>query len=269
MPTANALETLSYTLSGVCGPPVAGLLIAVLGAPDVLAIDAVSYAAFALALSRIPWHSGEPSLESTSARKTEVRLRDAFQFLGTNQILLSTTLMYMTFNVGLGFLAVWLPVLSDHLGGGAEVYGLFLAAMAVGEVGGALLAGSVEFPLSLGTLIALAQILASVSILLILLARQTAFGVLPALVLLGFFSSPLTIWAQTLRMQIIPEALRGRTFALLRTLMQGTGPLASALAGVLLPVLGLAAMIGSSALLIGMPGLAGMRVKALRRRSES
>jgi predicted MFS family arabinose efflux permease len=268
MATANALETLSYTLSGVCGPPIAGLLIAGLSAPDVLAIDALSYAAFALALLRIPEKSGEPSTESASTGRRDVRLGDAIQLLRTNQILLSTTLMYMTFNVGLGFLAVWLPVLSVHLGGGPKVYGVCLGAVAVGEVGGAFLAGSIEFPFSLGRLITVAQMLGGVSVLLVLLAGQSVFEVLPALALLGLFSSPLTIWAQTLRMQIIPEALRGRTFALLRTLMQGTGPLASALAGVLLPVLGLAAMMGSSALLIGVPGLVGMRVKVLQRGTE-
>jgi MFS family permease len=269
MAAANALETLSYTLSGVCGPPIAGLLIAGLGAPEVLAIDAISYAAFALALLSIPQHEGKPSLESVSAGRPSVQLRDAFQLLRTNKVLLSTTLMYMTFNVGLGFLVVWLPVLSDQLGGGPKVYGLCLGAMSVGEVGGAFLAGSIEFPLSLGKLIALAQTLAGVSVLFVLLAGRTLFWILPALALLGLFSSPLTIWAQTLRMQIIPETLRGRTFALLRTLMQGTGPLASALAGVLLPVLGLSAMVGSSALLIGAPGLVGMRVKALQHGSKA
>jgi MFS family permease len=84
------------------------------------------------------------------------------------------------------------------------------------------------------------------------------------LALLGFFSAPLTIWAQTLRMQIIPEQLRGRAFALLRTLMQSTGPLASGGAGVLLLVLGIPAMIGLSALLVGLPGMFGFAIKQLR-----
>ncbi len=48
---------------------------------------------------------------------------------------------------------------------------------------------------------------------------------LVSLTLFGLFSAPLTIWAQTLRMQIIPESLRGRTFALLRTLMQSANPI--------------------------------------------
>lgn len=262
--SANALETLSYTLSGVCGPPLAGLLIGWLGAPSVLAIDALTYVAFALALSRIPAHLGRPAPQSFVVGEPRARISDAFQLVRSNRVLLSTTLMYMTFNVGLGFLAVWLPVLSDRMGGGSEVYGLCLATMAVGEIGGALLAGSIELPLSLGTLICLAQALSGASLLL-LLAGPQLWWTLPGLALLGVFSAPLTIWAQTLRMRIIPEALRGRTFALLRTLMQGTGPLASALAGVLLPALGLFAMIGASALLVGTPGLLGSQAPALRQ----
>ena len=261
--TANALETLSYTLSGACGPLLAGLLIARFGAPNVLALDALSYAAFALALTRIPARVGLVAPQRVAAGKQRARMRDAFRLVRSNRVLLATTLMYMTFNVGLGFLAVWLPVVADHTGGGPAVYGLCLGAMAIGEVGGALLAGSIEFPLALGTLICLAQMLSGAALLLLLVGSQL-WWVLAGLALLGMFSAPLTIWAQTLRMRIIPEELRGRTFALLRTLMQGTGPLASALAGVLLPALGLAAMMGASALLIGVPGIVGTQVKALR-----
>jgi len=65
-------------------------------------------------------------------------------------------------------------------------------------------------------------------------------------------------------MQIIPEQLRGRAFALLRTLMQSSGPLASGGAGVLLPVLGIPAMICLSAALVGVPGVFGAGVKQLR-----
>jgi hypothetical protein len=65
-------------------------------------------------------------------------------------------------------------------------------------------------------------------------------------------------------MRIIPEALRGRAFALLRTIMQGGRPLWALAAGYLLPLLGVSAMIGLSALLAGAPGVAGSRVRALR-----
>jgi len=140
---------------------------------------------------------------------------------------------------------------------------MLLGALALGEVVSAFLAGSVFLPLSLGTLICLAQALSGAALSIVLFGRK-AWIVGAGLALFGAFSAPLTIWAQTLRMQIIPERLRGRTFALLRMLMQSGNPIGGTIAGVLLPVLGIPALIGLSALVIGLPGLLGYRVKALR-----
>jgi MFS family permease len=191
-------------------------------------------------------------------------LSDAFRLLTGNKILLSTTLMFMAYNLGFGAMSVWLPIFADQiLQGGPELYGILWGFLAAGEVISSILAGSLAFGLSLGLLICLAQFLSGLALLLLFGGRGSSWALL-SLSLLGFFSAPLTIWAQTLRMQIIPEPLRGRTFALLRTLMQGTGPMGGILAGLLLPGLGLSAMIILSALLISLPGLAGYSVKALR-----
>lgn len=264
--TANALETLSYTLSGVVGPPVAGLLIARFGAPSVLVIDALSYFTFALSLTRV--HARVEHISPAQGGVKTYRLKDAVSLLLKNKVLLSTTLMFMIFNMGEGFLFVWLPVFSDQvLGGGPELYGVLLGVLASGEVAGSVLAGSLVLPLSLGTLICLAQVLSGVSLVLLLLGPNTWWTIV-GLAFLGLFSAPLTIWAQTLRMQIIPEQLRGRTFALLRTLMQSSGPLASGVAGELLVVLGIPTMIGFSAILVGVPGLFGFGVKQLRQPAE-
>lgn len=149
------------------------------------------------------------------------------------------------------------------LRGGPDLYGLLLGALAGGEVIGSLLAGSLVFPLSLSLLICLAQVLSGASLVLLLLLPGI-WGAVVGLILLGLFSAPLTIWAQTLRMQIIPERLRGRAFALLRTLMQSSGPLASGGAGALLLVVGIPAMIGLSAALVELPGLFGATIKQLR-----
>jgi MFS family permease len=48
--TANAMETMSYAIGGLAGPALAGLLIGVFGASNVLLLDAASYGAFALCL---------------------------------------------------------------------------------------------------------------------------------------------------------------------------------------------------------------------------
>ena len=261
LPTANALEMLSFTLGGVIGPIVAGALIAWVGAPNVVIVDAISYFAFALALSRTRLRvPPDPNSQAGAAP----HLGHAVQLLLTQKVLLSTTLMFMAANIGAGAMGVWLPVLCDRvLGGGAALYGLLLGVLALGEVASTLLAGGVALPLSLGTLICLAQALSGAALSIVLIGRG-AWVVGAGLALFGAFSAPLTIWAQTLRMRIIPERLRGRAFALLRMLMQSGNPIGGTIAGLLLPGLGITALIGLSAIVVGLPGLLGYRVKALR-----
>ncbi len=266
--TANSLETLAFTVSGVVGPPIAGLLILQFGAPNVMIIDAISYAVFVLAMTKVvlPPRPGAVAdiAKAAAAARQPYRMRDVLRLVMSSRILLSITLMFMAFNVGEGFLSVWLPILSTtFFSGGAGLYGLLLGLLALGEIAGAVIGGSLTASrFSLGRLICVTQVLSGASVGLLLIGRNIWITV-TGLVLLGMFSSPLTIWAQTLRMKIIPERMRGRTFALLRTLMQGSSPSGSVIAGYLLPSIGLLMTIVLSAGLIGIPGVAGLGVKQL------
>ena len=180
-----------------------------------------------------------------------------------NPILLSTTLMFMAANLGLGAIFVWLPIFADRiLGGGPELYGTLLGFIAAGEVVSAMAVGAITLPLALGALIVTTQALAGLSVLLLLGKTTMLAG--SGLVAFGLFSAPMTIWAQTLRMKIIPAAQRGRTFALLRMMIQSTNLLGGIVAGFVLPVIGMTAMIAVSALVITVPALLGGRVRALR-----
>jgi MFS family permease len=260
--TANALEVLSYTVGGVIGPPLAGLLIGWVAAPTVVLLDALSYVLFALALASVRVED-EHKEAATATDGRRYGFGDAVRLLFQSPVLRATTFMFMALNIGNGMLTVWLPVLTDRdLDGGAGLYGLLLGLLALGEVAGALVAGGLVLPLALGALICLAQALSGASLLLVQVPSVWAAGA--GMLLYGAFSAPLTIWAQTLRMAIIPERLRGRSFALLRTIMQGGNPIGGALAGLLLPLLGIPAMIALSAALVGGPGLLGARSADLR-----
>jgi len=187
----------------------------------------------------------------------------------TNRILLSTTFMFMAYNIGGGAFNVMLPLIAAQtLGGGPELYGILLGFRAVGEVASSLAAGSLVLPLTLGVLICLSQFLAGASLTLFLLPGSMVAAVL-GVTLFGVFSAPLTIWAQTLRMKIIPPALRGRTFALLRMLMQSGNPIGGAIGGAILPIIGIPMTIALAALFAGVPGLIGLRVNALRNAGGS
>jgi MFS family permease len=283
--TANALENLSFTLGGVAGPPLAGWLIGLVGAPNVVLLDAASYLVFAAAL----WRIGRSQLPATvqnqvgeaSASGRQVTPADqsaagvdsagmatAIRLLLREPVLRRTTLMFMAANMGLGGAFVWLPILADTvLAGGPELYGLLLGALAAGEVVSSLVVGGLNWRWSLMILIAVAQTLSGAALALLIGAREpwAAAGVLA---LFGALIAPLTIWAQTLRMRLIPEPMRGRAFALLRTLMQGTGPLGGMLAGWGLPVLGLPLVVALSAVVIGGPGVWGVGVEVSGRRVE-
>lgn len=257
--TANAMETLSYTLSGVIGPPLAGLLIVLIGTMNVVILDALSYLVFAFILAGL---SVTAKVPAPRTQPDSFHIRDAARLMVSNKVILSTTVMFMFANIGLGIMTVYLPLLSDSISpGNARVYGILLGAMALGEVISAGLAGSLVSQMGLGLRIALAQTLSGAA--LVFLAGPGSGFVGGGLFLLGFFSAPLTIWAQTLRMQVIPAEMRGRVFALLRTLMQGSTPLGGALAGFMLPLVGIPLMVIVSAFIVGLPGLAGTQVREL------
>jgi hypothetical protein len=101
--------------------------------------------------------------------------------------------------------------------------------------------------------------------LLLVVVLPGAAGAGLGLLLFGAASAPLTIWAQTLRMAIVPERLRGRAFALMRTIMQGGRPIGAGLAGPLVPLLGVPLTVAAAAGVIGGAGAVGLTLPSLRR----
>ncbi|WP_157252660.1 MFS transporter [Nonomuraea typhae] len=223
---ANALESLSFSLAGVIGPALGGVLIGAVGSELVLALDAVSYLLFALAALAVrrPLLPAPRAVAGRATGWAKVVLRDRF--------LVVTTLAFMAFNVAEGMLLVAAPWLAKTQLGGARDLGVLLAALAAGELAGAAVAGA-RSPRRPVRAIAVAQLLASLGFLA-LLATPSTLGVAAGFLVIGLFSAPMTVWAQSVRMSRLPAAVRGRGFALLRTLMQATPPLGAAAATPLL-----------------------------------
>lgn len=250
--SANALESLSFSVAGVVGPAAAGLLVGVIGAPAVLAIDSVTFVIFAVALARIRRPLDRPRPESDDEPATKrPSLRTAFR----DPVIIATTVAFMAFNVAEGMLLVGAPWLAKTtLAGGAAALGLLLALLATGEIIGAMAAGAIRLRRSPVRTIGAVQVLAAAGYLSLLLAPNL-FVLGAGFLIVGLLSAPMTVWAQSLRMRRIPAALHGRTFAVLRTLMQGTLPLGSVLAAPLIATdrIGAAAIVMT--LIAGVPGM--------------
>ena len=255
---ANALESVTFFLSSVVGAAAAGVLIAAVGGANALWIDGASYAIFAVALVRIgPLGAADDESPARLARP----IRDALRFVAATPIVLATTLMFMSVNVGSGAIEVIVPVYVRHtLHAGPGTYGALLSVAAAAGLVGAIAGGSVR-RVPLGRAIALCEI-----------AGGGAYaglagkpGIVPAFVLFAAAAlclGPLTVWAQTIRMRLIPPSMRGTVFGVLRTSMQGTLPLGALLAPVLLRG-GIAAAGLAVAGLIAVPAAAALAAGAL------
>ncbi|MGZ8781947.1 MAG: MFS transporter [Gaiellaceae bacterium] len=254
---ANAMESLSFMLGSVLGPAVGGALLAVVDGPYVLALDALTYLVFAAALV-----AAGPIRSETAAPAGARGLRPALRFILGTPFILVTTLMFMLVNVGEGLVAVLLPVFVGEIGAGASAYGAMLALAAGAGLLGAALAGSVGRRISYGRAIAASAACAGLA-----LAPLAAEPSLPlafaAVAGSWFFLGPLTVWAQTVRMRLIPPELRGRVFGVLRTSMQGTLPLGGGLAPPVVATGGVSLGFALATLVIGVPGLVGLALPAL------
>lgn len=262
--TANALESISWSLGDIIGRAAAGLLIGVIGAPNVLILDVFTYLIFVfnLILMRIPKTEVQSQTASNSASENSVKLRDGFKFLLTNRLIFAITLAFLILNIGAGSLGVILPLYADKvLLAGATGFGILTASISAGQLLSSLLAGGVQWRFPLGHSIAVAVVLTGVSFGLLLITPDLILASI-ALFGFGFFIAPCNIWAQTIRMRLIPEELRGRVFSILRTVIRSTLPLSSSLFGLVMPLIGIMSAVGLAALLIASPGIVALITQA-------
>jgi MFS family permease len=268
--TANAMESLSFSLSGLIGPAVAGLVIAGFGAPVVLALDAITYFVFVACLllmregrGLVRDQGGAP--RAPGAPPVSRGLGPAVRFILGAPAIVAITLFYMSVNIAGGIVTVVIPLyVRDILHGGPETFGLLLSVLTAGDLVGLLVVGAVSWRWPLGRSIAWA-LFTSGLVLLLWLLRPPVIALGAILFVWGSLSSSLTPWAQTIRMRLIPPEMRGRVFALLRTSMQSTRPIGAVVAGILLARGDLTVAIVAVALLFGVPGFIGLWLPALGR----
>ena len=250
---ANALEGASFGLSSIAGALLAGLTIPIIGPVPLVIADACTYALFALLLGSVSMPSHVHAETEPTAPQTG--LLPVLRLVLRHRWLRELTIMFALANVGEGALLVFLPNRAIQIGLGVNGYGWLVAAVTGGELLAAVAMLRLPWRFALPPSVVVAQLTAAVLILALMFGMPSV--AVAALVLFGTCSTPMTAWAQTLRMQVIPEHARGRAFSILRTFMQATPPLGALLAAVTLPhgvtvtVFAISAAIGLPALLLG------------------
>jgi MFS family permease len=261
----NAKLETTEAIAEITGPASAGVLIAALGAPLAVAIDAASYLWSAFMLGRIraadgvhPGHPGPPAATAQppaaaapddvdvvvpvrTGEDFRIGLRAVFGHPLVRPIVL--TLMVWSILGGF-FMALYTPYCLRELGLSEAAFGVIIAMGGIGALAGALLARTLARVLGVGwTLFATSVLSLTCTLFIPLAASATShammIGFLVAHQLLGDgFAVAFTILAVTLRQTVIPRDTLGRANAAVHVCTIGVAPVAALIAG------GLASLVG-------------------------
>ena len=271
MTNAITLNNLSWSVAGIIGPALGGLIIAGFGAGVAFALDAVSFLGviIALLLVKAPLLPGEVPADQRGIRGNLQRIWEGFAFLGRTRMVLTLALLdffAMLFGASLTLLPVFAK---DILKVGAEGLGVLAAAPAVGAVLGA--AGLTLFkrPRFPGRIVLAAIALYSVCV--IVFGLSTIFW-LSWLMLAGtgLADTISMTMRQSIRQLLTPEEFRGRIAGVNYLFAVSGTQLGEFEAGVLAQVIGTqpAVALGGLACL-GMVSLINWRSQGIRHFVES
>ena len=134
IPSAAALSSIGVNIARSIGPAIAGLVVAALGIPFVFGLNALSFAVFLVVL--VAWRGYTPPVRRPEpfGEATRAGLRYVWNAGVVRRVMVRLALFIVPAS------ALWalLPlVASQQLGLDSNGYGLLLAALGVGSVGGA------------------------------------------------------------------------------------------------------------------------------------
>ncbi|HEU0035505.1 MAG TPA: MFS transporter [Kofleriaceae bacterium] len=238
-------------IAEITGPASAGALIAALGAPLVVLIDAASYLWSALMLGRIravedaPTPAQSASMSSTRpGHDLRVGLRAIFRHPIVRPIVIS----HMVWSISGGFfMALYTLFCLRELGLSETVFGIIVSMGGIGSLGGAIVSRRLVTSIGLGRALLLTSTLSLTCALLIPLAASPATGgsYLVVLLFLGAhqvlsdgFSVAFVIQAVTLRQTVLPKHVLGRANAAIHVFTSGLLPIGAILAGVIAELAG-------------------------------
>ena len=262
---ANVVATGIGNASSLAGPALGGLLLATAGVEAVFAVCGATFVASALLVAGI---AGGPALGPTEPRGSV--LRELGDGLGAIASYAHTRLVVGCFAmqtlVG-GMLNVFVLVIAlENLHAGRSAVGFLLAAIGAGGVLGALAGGALVAQSGMGRALFRALVLWGAPIAL-LPVLDVPVAVVALLVLVGVADTLVDVCVVTLLQRTTPEAVIGRVFGVLETVLFAMGAAGGIAAPVLMDVAGSAAAMVIAG--VGLALTAAVARRPLRRLDAS
>jgi hypothetical protein len=243
---ANSLDQfIRPFMMALAGPAIGGLTVAALGAGAAFAFDAGSFLLSALAISLMSaGHKVDRADEEP--RSALADMREGFRFVRQHAWLWGTLL-----GAAISLLAFWGPVevlvpfrIKNDLGGGADAFGLVLAAGGVGAILAAVAMAQLGLPRKHMTFMYVAWAVGCLGIAGLAFATVLWQAMVSSFAQQALFASGLIVWG-TLIQTLVPARLLGRVTSLDWFVSTCLVPVSFALTG---PV---AAAVGAEATLAG------------------
>ena len=228
---AIALNSTVFQASGVIGPSVAGVLIAVFGLPLCFAVNAISFLG---AIATLAMMGSLPVLMKRSDQGSAIqRIREGFSYARHDPVVGPLLLVVAVFSLFAMNRLTLFPLFADQvLRVGAGGFGFLLSSLGLGAVVGALTLAFLQHRIAKSS----NQFLLGVAwgILLLAFSFSRWFWVSCVLLLFAGFCQVSFLAMTNSRIQTAtPDHLRGRVMALYSQALMGVGPFGSMQAGIL------------------------------------
>lgn len=242
MERVNATTQVIARASILIGAPVSGLLIAILGATNVLWLNAASFAvSAALVATMVPALPKPETDDSPASYLSELKV--GFRFIRQDTLIRALVLTLMITNLlDAAKYSVIFPVLADEVFDSAVALGLIFGISGGGAVIGAVIYGAVGHRFPRRPVFVISFIFLSLPSLF-LIALPPLPLVLLILGLSGIAAGPLNPIIATVRFERVPASMRGRVFGMVTAGAYSAMPLGVLAAGFMLESVGLRATL--------------------------
>jgi len=263
--SAIALNSAAFHGARMIGPVVAGITIASLGLPACFYLNALSFVAVIIALSKMSIQ-GEIRESSNGLFKDFIEgIRFVKSSYGISRIILLIAVFSL---VGLPFITL-LPVFAGEvLDAGAKGFGFLVGATGAGALAAALLLAFRGDIRDKGRFISIAALSASVSLLAFSLSKNIFISI-PFLLVVGWGLVSFLATANSYIQLSAPDNLRGRVMSVFTLVFLGTAPIGNSLVGAMADYIGTPYTVSISAVICIIASLLfAMRKKGGKDASE-
>jgi DHA3 family macrolide efflux protein-like MFS transporter len=259
---ANSLSQMVAQGTGIAGPALGGILVAVWGVGGVFLLNGISFLASGVSELFI----AVPPVERGPVKRKHIiaELADGFSFVRSRPTVFGILKTAAVLNFFTAPFAILLPIVArDYLGRGAEAFGFIMAAFSVGFLTASAGLAAIKDVGRKHPFIILGVSLAG-ACLIVMGTVVTYVSYVTLMATIGVLLGVSNILIMSYFQAIVPDELRGRVFGFMVTLSGGLQPLAFGVVGVLTDLMTAPVIFVASGCALVIGGLYLYRVPGMR-----